>query len=176
MKKLLTKGILFVVFVMIFFIIGYWGLNIGTGIFFQGQDNQIPSEARIEYTIDKKIYFVSGFGGVYKNGLKIKNFEMLAGKNFVYKQLFIIPLFGIQYFNIQYLNGKTSVIIPTLAIESALKILEHCLPIASFLVIPVMFSAALLNEVILQFISTVKTPSAILSSMIRYCLSNGGME
>ncbi len=119
----MTNGIFLVVFVMIFFIIGYWGLNIGTGIFFQGQDNQIPSEARVEYTIDKKVYFVSGLGGVYKNGLKIQNFEALAGKNIAYKQLYVIPLFGIQYFNIQYLNGKISGIVPTLAIESTLKIL-----------------------------------------------------
>lgn len=109
---------------MIFFLIGYWGLNIGTGIFFQGQDNLIPSEARIEYTIDKKIFLISGAGGVYKNHLRIKNFEILGGKNFTYKQLYVIPLFGFQYFDIQYLNGVSSGIIPTLAIEGILKVLS----------------------------------------------------
>ena len=110
---------------MIFFIIGYWGLNIGTGIFFQGQDNLLPSEARIEYTLEKKIFLVSGIGGVYKSGLKLRNFEILAGKNFFNKQVSVIPLFGIQYFNIQYLNGMSTGIIPTAAIECIIKILPE---------------------------------------------------
>jgi len=48
----------------------------------------------------------------------------------------------------------------------ALKTSQHCLPTASSFFMPVIFSAARLNDVIFHSESTVKTPSAMLSSII----------
>jgi len=108
---------------VIFILIGYWGLNIGTGIFFQGQENFLPSEANLEYTLQTKAFLTMGIGGVYRNGLKIRNFECLAGKSISYKQMDITPLFGFQYFNIQYFNGVASGFIPAAAVEVLIKVL-----------------------------------------------------
>jgi hypothetical protein len=55
----------------------------------------------------------------------------------------------------------------------ALKTSQQYRPMASRFEIPVIASAALLKEVILRSMSMVKTPSAMLSSMISVCFGGG---